>query len=206
MGHLGLIPGLGRSLGGRNSNPLQYTCLENPHGQRSLAGYSSWGCNELDTTKWLRTYQRQAETSSLQGQLIYHNDKRWVICFQEQGSGTCYLIHIISLLLLFSRQVMSNSATPWTAAAGFPVLHHLPEFAQIHVNIHSFSKQFLSTYYVLGMVSYTRNQIGCKILPLSQRVHGAVEERESMGNASMTWIYLSYSIHLTDPCLGLLFY
>ena len=85
-------------------------------------------------------------------------------------------------------------------------LHHLPEFAQIHVNIHSFSKQFLSTYYVLGMVSYTRNQIGCKILPLSQRVHGAVEERESMGNASMTRIYLSYSIHLTEPCLGLLFY
>ena len=26
----GLIPGLGRSSGGRNSNPLQYSCLENP--------------------------------------------------------------------------------------------------------------------------------------------------------------------------------
>ena len=23
--------------------PLQYPCLENPHGQRSLAGYSPWG-------------------------------------------------------------------------------------------------------------------------------------------------------------------
>ena len=35
-GDLGLIPGLGRSPGGGNSNPLQYSCLENPHGQRSL--------------------------------------------------------------------------------------------------------------------------------------------------------------------------
>ena len=25
-----LIPGLGRSLGGGNGNPLQYSCLENP--------------------------------------------------------------------------------------------------------------------------------------------------------------------------------
>ena len=38
-GDLGLIPGLGRSSGGRHGNPLQYSCLENPHGQRSLAGY-----------------------------------------------------------------------------------------------------------------------------------------------------------------------
>ena len=29
-GDVGSIPGLGRSLGGRNGNPLQYSCLENP--------------------------------------------------------------------------------------------------------------------------------------------------------------------------------
>ena len=34
------IPGSGRSSGGGHGNPLQYSCLENPHGQRSLAGYS----------------------------------------------------------------------------------------------------------------------------------------------------------------------
>ena len=27
---VGSIPGLGRSLGGRHGNPLQYSCLENP--------------------------------------------------------------------------------------------------------------------------------------------------------------------------------
>ena len=52
---LGLIPGLGRSPGGGNGNPLQYFCLENPHGQRSLAGYSLWVCKESDTTERLRT-------------------------------------------------------------------------------------------------------------------------------------------------------
>ena len=29
-GGLGLIPGLGKSLGEGNGNPLQYSCLENP--------------------------------------------------------------------------------------------------------------------------------------------------------------------------------
>ena len=40
VGDLGLIPGLGRAPGGRHGNPLQYSCLGNPHGQRNLAGYS----------------------------------------------------------------------------------------------------------------------------------------------------------------------
>ena len=29
------------------TDPLQYSCLENPHGQRSLMGYSPWGLQEL---------------------------------------------------------------------------------------------------------------------------------------------------------------
>ena len=45
-GDLDSIPGLGRSLGGGHGNPLQYFCLENPHGQRCLVGYSPWGCKE----------------------------------------------------------------------------------------------------------------------------------------------------------------
>ena len=53
----GSIPGLGRSPGGGHSNPLQYSCLENPHGQRSLVSYSPWGHKELDTTKRLSTEQ-----------------------------------------------------------------------------------------------------------------------------------------------------
>ena len=36
--------------GGGGGNPLQYPCLEDPHKQRSLAGYSSWGHKLLDGT------------------------------------------------------------------------------------------------------------------------------------------------------------
>ena len=49
-GDLGLIPGLGRSLGW-HGNPLQYSCLENSHRQRSLVGYSPWDHKESDNTE-----------------------------------------------------------------------------------------------------------------------------------------------------------
>ena len=42
-GYLGLITGLGRFPGGGHGNLLQYSCLENPHGQRSLADYTVHG-------------------------------------------------------------------------------------------------------------------------------------------------------------------
>ena len=50
-GDLASIPGLGRSPGEGKGYPLQYFGLENPHGQRSLVGYSPWGHKELDMTK-----------------------------------------------------------------------------------------------------------------------------------------------------------
>ena len=40
-GDMALIPGLGRSLGEGHGNLLQYSCLGNFHGQRSLAGLQS---------------------------------------------------------------------------------------------------------------------------------------------------------------------
>ena len=46
--------GLGRSPGGGHGNPLQNSCLENPHGQRSLVGYNPWGHKELAMTECLR--------------------------------------------------------------------------------------------------------------------------------------------------------
>ena len=48
---VGSIPGWGRSPGEGNGNPPQYSCLENPHGQRSLVGYSPEGHKESDTTE-----------------------------------------------------------------------------------------------------------------------------------------------------------
>ena len=53
VGDPGLIPKLGRSPGGGHGNPLQYSYLENPHGQKSLAGYSPRGGKESDMTEQL---------------------------------------------------------------------------------------------------------------------------------------------------------
>ena len=55
VGDLGLIPGLGRSAGG-HGNPLQYSYLENPHGQRSLWA-TVQGHKESDMTEQLSMAQ-----------------------------------------------------------------------------------------------------------------------------------------------------
>ena len=55
----GFDPRLGRSPGGGHGNPFQFTCLENPHGKRSLAGDSPWGRKEPDMTKRLSTAHKR---------------------------------------------------------------------------------------------------------------------------------------------------
>ena len=62
-GDMDSIPGSGRSPGEGNDNPIQYSCLENPLGQRSLAGYSPWGHKVLDTI----------EVTEQQQQLVGYN-------------------------------------------------------------------------------------------------------------------------------------
>ena len=50
-GDLSSIPRLGRSPGEGQGNRLQYSCLENVNGQRSLEGCSPWGSKESDMTE-----------------------------------------------------------------------------------------------------------------------------------------------------------
>jgi len=46
------IPGLGRSPGEGNGNPLQYSCLENPMDRGAWwATYSLWGRKQSDITE-----------------------------------------------------------------------------------------------------------------------------------------------------------
>ena len=49
---------LGSTPGGEHGNPLQYSCLENPHEQSS-----PWGCKELDMTEQLSPAQHSHEES-----------------------------------------------------------------------------------------------------------------------------------------------
>ena len=49
--NLGSIPRSGRSPREGNGLPTPVSLPEKSHGQRSLVGYSPWGCKELDTTE-----------------------------------------------------------------------------------------------------------------------------------------------------------
>ena len=51
-GDLGPIPGEGRTPWRRKWQPTPVVLPGKSHGQRSLVGYSPWGCKELDTAKW----------------------------------------------------------------------------------------------------------------------------------------------------------
>ena len=53
-GDMSLISGLERSPREGNGNPFQYSCLGNPHGQRSLVGFSPRDRKESGTTERLR--------------------------------------------------------------------------------------------------------------------------------------------------------
>ena len=59
VGDPSLIPGSGKFPGEGIGYPLQYSCLENPHGQRSLVGSSPWAHKESDTTERLSTAHRK---------------------------------------------------------------------------------------------------------------------------------------------------
>ena len=67
MGDLALTPGFGRFPEGRHGNPLQYSCLENPGGQRSLAGYSP---KELDMIEQLSTAKKATCELGLPGCIV----------------------------------------------------------------------------------------------------------------------------------------
>ena len=56
-GDVGLIPGLGRSPGGINGNPFQYSCLRNPMDRE--AWWAPWGRKESDMTEHAHTHRGQ---------------------------------------------------------------------------------------------------------------------------------------------------
>ena len=53
-GDVGFIPGSGRSSGGRNGNPFEYSCLENSTDRG--VGYNPWGLKMSYMTKHMRAH------------------------------------------------------------------------------------------------------------------------------------------------------
>ena len=57
-----------RDAGSIHGSPLQCPCLDNPHGQRTLAGYSRWGHKESDATE--ATWHANFEASNKEQSII----------------------------------------------------------------------------------------------------------------------------------------
>ena len=71
VGDLGSVPGLGRAPGRGHGNPLQYSCLENPHGQRSLSSVQWFSRVWLFATLWTAALQASL---SITKKLCAHQD------------------------------------------------------------------------------------------------------------------------------------
>ena len=72
MGDLGLIPGSGRSPGGGYGNPLQYSCLGNPHTEES-SGLQSLGLQRVrhDPLSCWRKVERLSSGSALRWRPVW---------------------------------------------------------------------------------------------------------------------------------------
>ena len=66
VSNMGLIPGSGRSPGGGNGNPRQYSCLENPmdRGAWQATDKRVWVTKKLDTTEEISMHARSIGTNS----------------------------------------------------------------------------------------------------------------------------------------------
>ena len=70
-GDLGSVPGLGRSPGGGHGSPLQYSCLENPHG-RGVWQACPWG------RMGSQRVRHDGETNTAQHISLLWLDMRWL--------------------------------------------------------------------------------------------------------------------------------
>ena len=101
VGSLDLIPG--GSPGGRDGNPLQYYCLENPQGQRSLAGYSPWGHKGSDTTEQI---SKLSIAQMLCNSQLLFNIPLFSYCLSDKSTDTLRIELSFSQMLLSGHQVV----------------------------------------------------------------------------------------------------
>ena len=118
-GDLGSIPGLGSSSGEGNGNSLYYSGKS--HGQRSLAGYSPWGCKETDMTErlslsLLANAHSILFSTTLDRFFLFWNINEWnyIVCFVQFNSHIIvsynnHTKHIILWLASFTPYPMSKT-------------------------------------------------------------------------------------------------
>ena len=139
MGDLDSIPELGRSPEGGCGNPLQYSWLENPHGQRSLVGYSpqrikhDWEAHHLhgwNTGGWCRQYRKGKNRVGKKHPSLAPLPLKLLLSlssfFHKQTSGICSLpssYHFFPIVQYWIYSKLASFITiapksPWLMSSG----------------------------------------------------------------------------------------
>ena len=130
-GDVGSIPGLGRSPSRGHGNPLQYSCLENPHGQRSLASHRPWGHKQLDVTEQLSTAQWGMKHSITCWNGLFYIiftrilwDTYYLVYphFTDEATETQRLSDLLKVIQLMSSQVSCPEPPSSIASAYVPMI------------------------------------------------------------------------------------
>ena len=95
------------------------------HGQRRLAGYSTWGCKEWDSTE--ATQHTCSETSLIKTERPCQTATTVILSLHVLMLTLCSVSSVAQLCLTLCNPM--NHSTP-----GLPVHHQLPEFTQTHVH------------------------------------------------------------------------
>ena len=88
----------GKSPGVGNGNPLQHSCLENSMDRVSLAGYSPWGCKEMDKTEQQRacththTHTHTHTPLTFQASMQYCSLQHWTFTTRHIHSWASFLL------------------------------------------------------------------------------------------------------------------
>ena len=104
VGDLGSITGLGRCPGEGHGSPFQCSCLENPCGQRSLAGHGPRGCKELDMTEWLSMHTYLKLTQRCKSTIVQYRFKKMeTLCpgLQAHPQSDIFSFSLISSVATF---------------------------------------------------------------------------------------------------------
>jgi len=86
-GDLGSVPRLGRSPGGGNGNPLQYSCLKISWPEEPG---SPWVSEELDMSEWLSTHTGSAQLNTIENS-FWQRTCFWVRKFNSKGNFKDFL-------------------------------------------------------------------------------------------------------------------
>ena len=97
-GDPGLWPGLGTPPWRWKWQPTPVFLPGEFHGQRSLAGYSPWGCKDLDTTEWLTLNFHE-----LKGACIF-SDYSFVWVYAQNSD--CWIIWQLLFLVFWGTSIL----------------------------------------------------------------------------------------------------